>query len=69
MQQPNHDKQRFNNAEAADYIGVDPGTLANWRTSGKNSIPYYKFGSGPQARIRYDKADLHAFLANSKVAA
>lgn len=30
--------------EAADYIGVSPRTLANWHSSGRVKIPFYKVG-------------------------
>ncbi len=59
--------QRLSSEQAAHYIGVTPKTLAQWRVTGRNRIPYYKLGNGPRARVVYDVADLDAFLERSKV--
>ena len=54
--------QRLNPTEAAAYIGSTPKTLAKWRSTGRHSIPFLKFGTGRRASIRYDRNDLDAFL-------
>ena len=54
--------QRLNPTEAAAYIGSTPKTLAKWRSTGRHSIPYLKFGTGKRASVRYDRNDLDAFL-------
>jgi hypothetical protein len=54
--------QRLNPTEAAAYIGSTPKTLAKWRSTGRHSIPFLKFGTGKRASVRYDRNDLDAFL-------
>ena len=58
----NLQSQRLTPTEAAAYIGSTPKTLAKWRSTGRHSIPYLKFGTGRRASIRYDRNDLDAFL-------
>ncbi len=48
--------------DAADYIGVQPQTLAVWRSVGRYGIPFYKVGRLP----KYDRADLDAWLESRK---
>ena len=60
--QQNLQSQRLTPTEAAAYIGSTPKTLAKWRSTGRHSIPYLKFGTGKRASIRYDRNDLDAFL-------
>ena len=54
--------KRLTPAEAAAYIGSTPKTLAKWRSTGRHSIPFLKFGTGKRASVRYDRNDLDAFL-------
>ncbi len=54
--------RRLTPTEAAAYIGSTPKTLAKWRSTGRHSIPFLKFGTGKRASIRYDLSDLDAFL-------
>jgi hypothetical protein len=54
--------ERLNPTEAAVYIGSTPKTLAKWRSTGRHSIPYLKFGTSNRSSIRYDKTALDAFL-------
>jgi hypothetical protein len=58
----NFTPQRLTPTEAAAYIGSTPKTLAKWRSTGRHSIPYLKFGTGKRASIRYDRNELDAFL-------
>jgi len=44
--------------EAADLIGVKPGTLAVWRATKRYSLPYLKIGT----RVYYARRDVEAFL-------
>jgi len=46
---------------AAALLNVPPGTLAQWRSSGRVSLPYLKLGG----LIRYRRADLETFIASS----
>jgi hypothetical protein len=48
--------------EAAQYLGKPEKTLANWRSAGIGP-PYYRVGGS----IRYDVADLDAWLAEQRV--
>lgn len=50
------------NAQAALYVGVAPGTLANWRARGEGPS-YVRVGT----RIVYRVADLDAWLASNVV--
>ena len=34
----------FTRAEAAKYLGVAPRTMANWHSTGRVKIPFYKVG-------------------------
>ena len=58
----NLQSQRLTPTEAAAYIGSTPKTLAKWRSTGRHSIPFLKFGTGKRASVRYDRNDLDAFL-------
>lgn len=47
--------------EAAAELGVSPQTLANWASSGRVPIPFYKVG---KKKVIYHKSDLDAYLAS-----
>ena len=49
--------------EAAEYLGCSPGTLAVWRCLARYPLPYVKIGR----RVRYDEADLLAWMESRKV--
>lgn len=44
--------------QAATLLGVSPGTLAVWRSTGRYSIPFVKIGRN----VRYRKGDLDAWI-------
>lgn len=44
--------------EAAQYIGVAPATLTQWRCTGRYDLPFLKIGR----LIRYRRSDLDAWL-------
>ncbi len=46
---------------AADYLGLSPITLADWRVQGRGP-KYVKLGR----RVKYDIADLDAYIAKNK---
>ena len=50
--------------EAALILGVAPKTLANWASTGRVGIPFYKVG--PRAVV-YRRSDLEAYLASVKM--
>lgn len=45
-------------ASAAAVLGVNPGTLAVWRCTGRYNLPFIKIGR----KVRYRRADLDAWL-------
>jgi excisionase family DNA binding protein len=53
--------QLLTRKEAADYIGVKPGTLAVWACTHRQSIPFLKIGT---KTVRYRREDLDAWLAS-----
>ena len=59
-------KRQFLTAEqAAEALGVKPGTLEKWRRSSLHYLPYSKIGN----TIRYNGRDLAALLEPKAVAA
>ena len=44
--------------EASEFIGVKPGTLSVWRSTGRYGIPFIKVGS----RVKYRESDLNKWL-------
>lgn len=52
---------RLNATEAAEYLGLKPKTLAQWRSDGSGP-PFLKYG-----RVFYLKSDLEHFLEGRKV--
>ncbi|HEY8747511.1 MAG TPA: helix-turn-helix domain-containing protein [Tepidisphaeraceae bacterium] len=57
------ERPRLTDAQAADYIGVKKQTLAAWRCTKRQAIPFTRIGR----LVRYARADLDRFLAASKV--
>jgi hypothetical protein len=51
------------NNGAAEYIGVESGTLATWRSTGRYKLPYVKIGRS----VKYRYEDLDAFITNNTV--
>ena len=54
----------LSNKEAADYIGVAPGTLEVWRCTKRYKIPHIKLGN---RLVKYRKSALDAFLESRTV--
>lgn len=54
--------KRLNTSEAADYLGVHPLTLGNWRKK-HTGPPYYRMGR----LIQYTTADLDKYLRDRRV--
>ncbi|HBR4303511.1 TPA: DNA-binding protein [Klebsiella pneumoniae] len=54
-------EKKFTRLEAAEYIGVAARTLANWHSTGRVKIPFYKVG---RKKTIYFKSDLDAYLAS-----
>ncbi|ECJ2476122.1 helix-turn-helix domain-containing protein [Salmonella enterica] len=55
--------KRMTRQEAADYIGVCSGTLANWASTGRVQIPFYKAGL---SKVLYYKSDLDAYIESTR---
>lgn len=58
--------KKLTRSEAADYIGVAPRTLANWHSTGRVKIPFYKVG---RKKTIYLKSDLDAYLQSVRQSA
>ena len=52
-----HRRKLMNDAEAAQFLGVEVATLRRWRWAGKGPV-FYKIGKS----VRYDAAKLDAFI-------
>lgn len=54
--------KKLTRSEAADHLGVNPQTLANWAHTGKVKIPFHKVGR----KVIYFKSDLDAYLDSTR---
>ena len=52
-------------AEAADYLSVEPQTLCAWRCTRRYNLPFIKVGR----LVRYREEDIEAFLEERTVGA
>lgn len=52
-------------SETADNLGVSWRTLQGWRQRGEGP-PYIKLGAGVRAPVRYDMAEVAAWLEKQK---
>lgn len=61
---PNHipNATLLSRKEAAKYLGVSASTLANWASTKKFVIPYFRVGKA----VRYRKSDLDDFIESNK---
>lgn len=58
--------EKFNNEEAAEYLGLKPGTLHVWRCTKHSPAPaYIKMGR----KVYYLKRDLDAYIESQRVCA
>jgi excisionase family DNA binding protein len=48
----------FDPIQAAQYLGIDAGTLAVWRCTGRYALPFIKVGR----KVRYRLSALNAWL-------
>lgn len=48
----------LNREQAADYLGITPGTLEVWACTKRYNLPYVKIGS----RVMYRESDLVKFI-------
>jgi len=61
MTTPSTSQKKLTRPEAADYLGIASRTLANWHSSGRVKIPFYKVG---RKKTIYLQSDLDAYLAS-----
>lgn len=54
--------EKMTTREAAEYIGVTPGTLSVWRSVGRHDVPYRKIGT----KVVYFKKELDEWLESRK---
>ena len=52
--------------EAALLLGITPGTLFTWRQKFPERISWYTYGKGTRPAVRYDKADVLAYIERCK---
>ena len=52
-------------AEAADYLSVEPQTLCAWRSTRRYNLPFIKVGR----LVRYRPEDVEAFLESRTIGA
>ncbi len=52
------DNQLLTEDQAAEFLSIKPQTLAVWRMTGRNDLPYVKVGRA----VRYRRADLIAWI-------
>ncbi len=53
----------LNEQQAADFLGVSPGTLSVWRSTKRYPLPYLKVGR----LVKYRRSDLEQWLASRTV--
>lgn len=54
--------KRLTRSEAAQHLGVNTQTLANWAHTGRVKIPFHKVGR----KVIYFKSDLDAYLDSTR---
>ena len=54
---------RFDRKTAAQYLGLEHGTLAQWACRGYPNLPYYRCGR----KVTYLQKDLDAFMGKNRV--
>lgn len=66
MSEPSSPKQRrlYTTKQAAVYLGVSERTL--WTMANSGEIPSVRFGSGRRQSVRFDVADLDAWIEKHK---
>jgi hypothetical protein len=55
--------QLLSNDDAADFLGISPGTLVVWRCEKRYPVPYLKVGR----KVLYNVDDLVAWLESRRV--
>ena len=65
MQKENDERasELMTRSEAAKYLRLSPGTLANWQSTQRQKIPCLKLGG----RIFYRQADLYKWIELKEV--
>ena len=61
-------KTSLDTNEAAEFLGVSPQTLHNWRSTKKpGTPPYLKLSDGPRGPVRYRIEDLLAYQSSRRI--
>lgn len=56
--------KRYDTNQAAEYLGVKPKTLWEWRNRNLVALPYYRIG---KRRFFYLQSDLDIYLAGCRI--
>ncbi len=56
--------KRYNTNQAAEYLGIKPKTLWEWRNRNQISLPYYRLG---KRSYFYLQSDLDTYLAQCRI--
>ena len=59
MQNSNSSEPLLNRKEAAQYLGVTPGTMAVWACTKRYDLKSFKLG---RRAVRYRQSDLNKFI-------
>ena len=54
-------RELLDEQKAAAVLGVSPGTLGVWRSTGRYALPFVKVGRA----VRYRRSDIDAWLESS----
>ena len=54
--------RRLTTRQAAEYLGIRPGTLEIWRAKGRHRITYTRIGR----LVRYERAELDRWLKSRR---
>lgn len=65
MERTQRKRELLSRPEAAAYLGVKVETLAVWASTKRYDLPFIRVGRS----VRYDRADLNAFLDRRTVGA
>lgn len=52
------DRDLLDEKTTAEFLGVEPGTLSVWRSTGRYAVPFVKVGH----LVRYRRSDLEIWL-------
>lgn len=56
--------KKLSRKDAAKALCISPQTLANWASTGKVNIPYYRIS---KKKVFYYQSDIDAYIASTRV--